>query len=184
MIIVEGPDGGGKTTLITQLQQEYPDLEVAPRVKDKQARTVVPDLQEWVNRNLSEGPQWKLFDRHRLISEFIYGPIIRKEQEPGFTNIPWVWHSLRRFERLRPILIYCLPPLEVVMANIAGDEENEVVWDHIMGIYTAYLQRATLDALHNGAIIYDYTTDGQEDDPLSIFRRPFHTMRERASIHV
>lgn len=182
MIIVEGPDGGGKTTLIRQLQEAYPDLPVAPRVVSKQTEAMV-DMQEWVNRNLSEGPQWMLFDRHRLISEFIYGPILRKQQASGFSDPVWVWHSLRRFERLRPILIYCLPPLETVMENVIGDEDNARVWDHIMGIYTAYTHRAILDALHNGAIIYNYQSDGQEDDPLAIFERPFNTMRERAKVH-
>lgn len=179
MIIVEGPDGAGKTTLIRQLQEKWPDLEVAPRVVSKDAEAMV-DLQMWVNDNLSQGPQYKIFDRHRLISEFIYGPILRKEQQPGFSSDIWVWHSLRRFERLRPVLIYCLPPLEVVKANIAGDTDNRVVWDHIEGIYTAYLQRAILDALHNGAIIYNYLSDGQEDNPLNIFERHINNMRERA----
>ena len=69
MIIVEGPDGAGKTTLIRQLQERWPDLAVAPRVVSKDAEAMV-DLQEWVNINLSDGPQYKIFDRHRLISEF------------------------------------------------------------------------------------------------------------------
>jgi hypothetical protein len=182
MIIVEGPDGAGKTTLIRQLQEKWPDLEVAPRVVSKDAEAMV-DLQTWVNDNLSQGPQYKIFDRHRLISEFIYGPILRTEQQPGFTSVPWVWHSLRRLERLRPVMIYCLPPLDAVMANIVGDNDNRVVWNHIMGIYTAYVQRATLDALHNGAIIYDYTTDGREDNPLNIFERNINNMRERVNHH-
>lgn len=182
MIIVEGPDGAGKTTLIRQLQERWPDLEVAPRVVSKDAEAMI-DLQEWVNINLSDGPQYKIFDRHRLISEFIYGPILRKEQQPGFTSPTWVWHSLRRFESLRPVLIYCLPPLEVVMGNIAGDEDNQVVWDHIMGIYTAYTQRAISDALHNRALVYDYTTDGQEADPLAIFETRIKNMRERAQVN-
>ena len=178
MIIVEGPDGAGKTTLIRQIQERWPELEVAPRVVSKETKDLV-DLQEWVNRNLSEGPQFKIFDRYRLISEFIYGPVIRKEQRPGFTDVTWVWHSLRRFERLGPIIIYCLPPLQVVKRNITGDESNRAVWDHIDGIYTAYLQRATLDALHLHAFVYDYTTDGQEDDPLSIFVPAIESMRKR-----
>jgi hypothetical protein len=184
MIIVEGPDGAGKTTLIRQMMERYQDgLTIAPRVVSKDAEAMV-DLRQWVNTNLDEGPQYKIFDRHRLISEFIYGPVLRTEQQPGFDSVTWVWHSLRRFQQMRPVLIYCIPPLEAVMANIAGDEDNQVVWNHIMGIYTAYLQRATLDALNAGAIIYDYTTDGQEADPLAIFDHRIKNMRERANINV
>lgn len=182
MIIIEGPDGSGKTTLIRQIQEQYPDLQVAPRVVSKQTEAMV-DMQEWVNINLSLGVQYTLFDRYRLISEFIYGPILRKEQQPGFTSMTWAWHSLRRFQQLRPLIIYCMPPLEVVMQNIAGDPDNDRVWDHIMQIYTAYVQRATLDALNNNALIYDYTTDGQETDPLAIFRSRIRAIKERALIH-
>lgn len=184
MIIVEGPDGGGKTTLIKKIQEAYPDLEVAPRVVSKDTEAMV-DMQDWVNRNLAEGPQYKLFDRHRLISEFIYGPILRQQQHPGFNSPIWVHHSLRRFRELRPVVIYCIPPLEVVMANIVGDEDNQRVWDHIMGIHAAYIHKATIDNLTGNfyegvySMIYDYTTDGQESDPLGPLHLPINNMYGR-----
>lgn len=180
MIIVEGPDGSGKTTLIREITEAYPDLEIAPRVVSKQATAMV-DLQQWVDHNLAEGLQYRLFDRHRLISEFIYGPLLRKEQQPGFTSKLWVIHSLRRLYRLKPLIIYCLPPIDVVKQNLEGDGSNSVVWDHIEGMYTAYLQRASIDYIHAGAIIYDYTTDGQEPNHLGIFHRYINELHERVN---
>lgn len=69
MIIVEGPDGSGKTTLINQLAKEF-ELEVNPRVVSKETNELT-DLKTWVEENIAQGFQYKLFDRYRLISEFI-----------------------------------------------------------------------------------------------------------------
>lgn len=160
MIIVEGPDGAGKTTLIRQLQKEF-GLEVAPRVVSKNAEALV-DLKDWVAQNLEDGFQYKIFDRHRLISEFIYGPLLRKEQQPGFDNIVWAYSSLYNlYELVGPVVIYCLPPLETVRKNILGDHENAVVADHIDAMYTAYVHRAALDWVRDPGktIIWDYTRD-------------------------
>lgn len=160
MIIVEGPDGAGKTTLIRQMCAEF-DIEVAPRVVGKDTKDLV-DLQQWVEDNLNEGFQWKIFDRYRLISEFCYGPTLRPVQRPGFTNRAWVWNSLRRlYQEVRPVIIYCLPKLEVIKENLRDDPDNEVVRDHIEQIYAAYVERAALDSLliPGRVVIWDYTLD-------------------------
>lgn len=160
MIIVEGPDGAGKTTLISQLAQEF-DLPIAPRVVSKQTNDLT-DLQQWVDKNLQEGFQYRLFDRHRLISEFCYGPTLRPVQRPGFTDLMWVHHSLRRLYReVRPVIIYCLPSLEVIKANLENDPDNEVVRDHIEQIYAAYLERASLDELllPGHVMVWNYPLD-------------------------
>lgn len=163
MIIVEGPDGAGKTTLIKQLAERY-DLPIAPRVVSKDAEAMV-DLKAWVEENVSQGFQPMIFDRHRLVSETIYGPILRDKQEPGFDD--WVWMSVMidRFYNCNPLIIYCLPDLEVVKANIAGDIDNKVVWGSIDAIYAAYVARSALDYnSRNVAVdIWDYMTDGNPE---------------------
>lgn len=160
MIIVEGPDGAGKSTLIRQLSAEF-DLEIAPRVVSKDTKDLT-DLQQWVNRNLAEGFQFKLFDRHRLISEFCYGPTLRPKQRPGFTEYLWVYHSLRRlYMEVQPVIIYCLPPLDRIKLNLENDADNEVVHDYIEQIYAAYLERSVMDHLvmPNNVVVWDYTQD-------------------------
>lgn len=184
MIIVEGPDGAGKTTLIEQLQARY-GLEVAPRVVTKGAEAMV-DLKVWVEENLAQGFQYRIFDRHRLISEFIYGPLLRQQQQPGFTDLTWSWLQLEKlYGEVRPFIIYCLPPLETVAENVylSGDE-NKVVLDHIEAMYTAYVHRASLDLIHNRGrvIVWDYTTDFMvEDDPLRFFDHYMADAKERAN---
>lgn len=180
MIIVEGPDGAGKTTLINSIRQEYPDLELAPRVVSKDAESMV-DLQQWVEENLRQGFQYKLFDRHRLISEFIYGPILRKHSAPGFTDMGWVSESLYKFYKIEPLIIYCLPPLEVIKFNLKGDDSNSVVWDHIEGMYTAYLHRASLDFVLGANVIeYNYTDPVHQGNPLRTLHLPINQAYERA----
>lgn len=165
MIIVEGPDGGGKTTFITKLQKKL-NLPIAPRVVSKDAEAMV-DLKMWVENNVLGGFQQTIFDRHRLISEPIYGPILRGEQAPGFSDMDWMRDVMYHFYHSKPILIYCIPPLDIVINNVMGDEDNKVVHTTIKQIYTAYVARAAIDVtIHHGAVIYDYTADPDlEFDP-------------------
>lgn len=157
MIIVEGPDGGGKTTLIKLLKEEL-QLPVAPRVVSKNTRPALVDLKSWVDNNLEEGFQKTIFDRHRLISEPIYGPILRYNQEPGFNDIKWLGPRLDRFYSIEPIIIYCLPPWTEVFSNIEFDRDNEAVREKIEAIYSAYVATASRDhAFAPGIVkIWDY----------------------------
>lgn len=137
------------------------DLEVAPRVVAKDT-TEMTDLKAWVDRNLDEGFQYKIFDRYRLISEFCYGPTLRPQQRPGFTDFRWVNHSLwRLYTQIQPVIIYCLPPLWVIKSNLEFDNDNDVVRDHIDQIYAAYLERAALDRmiLPRNVVVWNYTLD-------------------------
>lgn len=157
MIVVEGPDGAGKTTLISRLALEL-NLPIAPRVVSKDAEAMV-DLQKWVDENLEEGFQPRIFDRHRLISETIYGPILRYDQEPGFNEMAWLAPRMRRFYELEPIIIYCLPPFQTIWDNITDDPDNTAVLNKIRPIHSAYVSRAALDSVFAPGIIkvWDYT---------------------------
>lgn len=156
MIILEGPDGAGKTTLIETLRERF-DLPVAPRVVSKEAEAMV-DLKRWVELNVVSGFQNMIFDRHRLISEPIYGAVLRQSFEPGFDD--WRWFTLQCYlfyRRVHPILIYCLPPYEEVRKNVHTGDDNKRVKDSIRKIYALYTAKAGYDHAMWGAQIYDYT---------------------------
>lgn len=180
MIIVEGPDGAGKTTLIKQLQERY-NLPVAPRVVNKDTEAMV-DLKTWVEDNVTEGFQDMIFDRHRLISEPIYGPIIRGAVEPGFEDLTWMLVQMSRFYACKPVIIYCLPPLEVIKENLEHDIDNQVVWGSIDLIYAAYVARAAIDNMGNYSTVtlWDYTRDGNPEVEGPDFLRHFdHIIKRR-----
>ena len=166
MLVIEGPDGGGKTSLVQQLHKRY-HLPVAPKVVSSQTE-VLENLADWVDRENRLGFQGKIYDRHRLISGPIYSTILGRAPDPCFTDVAWVLSAVHRFYELKPVIIYCLPPIEVVRANVVNDDDNRVIRDRIDSIYEAYLARAAADGALSPyrTIIYDYTTDGKEKDPL------------------
>lgn len=158
MIIVEGPDGAGKTTFVTRLSESL-KLPVAPKVVDSDTNAMV-DLVKWVEINLSDGLKPVIFDRHRLISEPIYGPLLRAEgMHPGFNNLHWLRERQGELRRMKPLTIFCLPPLEVVQGNVDGDSDNKVIYPYIKEIYWLYFNQA---ARTPHALVWDYTRDSFE----------------------
>jgi hypothetical protein len=156
MIIIEGPDGAGKTTLINNLSSFF-GLPVAPRVV-RQDTTPMVNLREWVDTNLAQGFQRIIFDRHRLISEPIYGTIMpNKIVDHGFWERRWLKEAMTRFHDIRPLVIYCLPPLGTVVRNIVSDPNNNEVRPHIEQIYRAYVAQIVRSP---DCFVWDYTKIG------------------------
>jgi hypothetical protein len=139
MLIVEGPDGSGKTTLVKALAEalDWPGGRAGwstPRP------TPLTDLRVWTEDNVASGWQEMIFDRHRLLSEPVYGPILKTSSNRGELYDP-TWQS-RMYHLLfetEPLVVYCLPPLEEVLSNLDGDEKNQVVFGHADAIYRAYV---------------------------------------------
>jgi len=156
LIIVEGPDGGGKTTLLNKLQAQF-DLPVAPRVVSKDTEAMV-DLVKWTEVNVGQGFQSELYDRHRLVSEPIYGSITRVTAQPGFDDPVWLQRmNFLFYEICEPLIIYCLPPLWTVVANVNKSMmDNAVVQPFIPKIYRLYAAKAASDVALAGSILYNY----------------------------
>lgn len=178
MIIVEGPDGAGKTTLIRHFTED--GIPIAPRVVSKDTKAMT-NLQDWVDNNLDEGFQGVIYDRYRLISEPIYGTILRDHPEPGFADLKWLGPRLRRFYELEPIIIYCLPPLDVVVENIKNDPDNQVVLPYIRRIYSAYIAKAAADLeFAPGTVrVWDYTSTPRINDRPFWFNSAVYELKER-----
>lgn len=165
MIVVEGPDGAGKSTLIQAIVERF-GFPIAPRVVSKDAEAMV-DLKAWTESNVSQGFHTRVYDRHRLISEPIYGSILRSRFEPGFSSVVWLNAMYTQFYmRCAPILIYCIPPYDTVRENLKNDADNAVVAPKIRRIYAQYVAKAASDAAQVGAFVHDYTYEGSTENAL------------------
>lgn len=160
-IVVEGPDGSGKTTLIGHIREEFPELSVMPRVVNKDTQPLL-DLVEWVEKdNYRPRREAVIYDRHRLVSELIYGSAIRPQPQPGFDNLTWLSTQLFHFYRRQPLIIYCLPSMATVVNNVRKGRDGDVVIANIRRIYGGYVARIALDCLRpdSYAFWYNYEED-------------------------
>lgn len=162
MIILEGPDGGGKTELAARVAT-HTGFPIAPRVVSADMEAMV-DLAKWTEDNLAKGFQRTIFDRHRLISEPIYGPATKSRQDPNFYDLGWMAEMMWQFYALKPIIVYCLPDLGTVRANVMDPRSrNQAVAGRITAVYASYVNRATLDFTRGVGKLYNYKTTRIEE---------------------
>lgn len=152
MIIIEGCDGTGKTTLIKGLVQDC-RLEQHSRASDS-IKGPVSDLFAWAYRDVRSWSSYArpmIYDRHPFISEYIYGPMTRNTIPRSFIN-PGSINIWREFVS-RSLIIICQPPLSVVLDNLKAEDQMSGVLEHAEGIWSQYaaLERAI------PVLTYDYT---------------------------
>lgn len=137
MIIVEGPDGAGKTTLVSELLDEFPELRIGKRgTKDRSKLWTVTRKDTY--RALAEACNAKkphIWDR-LFWSEFAYWEVTGREKcEFGPDDLSVVPGVIRA---LHAPVIWCMPPEEVVIANVKLDKQMEGVEENIQHIYSIY----------------------------------------------
>ncbi len=159
MLILEGPDGAGKTSLAQEFS-DYFDLPIAPKVVGSDTKPMV-DIRDWTNNNLAAGWQDMIFDRHRLISEPIYSVAMGGDRDYNFWEPAWLGAAIRQFQEIRPVVVWCITDFKEVNHNVLHDRNNEAVWLHIEKIYRGYLA-AWLQNTYKYQIVWDYKkTDPQ-----------------------
>lgn len=173
MFIVEGPDGAGKTTLIQRLQKEL-KFDVMPRPCTSDQGVDPSSLANWVNEDLSRPVHsGGFYDRYPLISEPIYGPLIRGQVATRFDDVKWFMDRLTMLQARNPVIVYCLPPRAEVLKNV--DATHTLETDHLQGvnrmigaIYDQYCVRAACDSLAFDVWVWDYTKEDADKDFLDL----------------
>lgn len=157
-VIVEGPDGSGKTRLLDHLVKDtgLTRRERACTSEDGPIDNIKGYVEDYL-RDHTGG----IWDRHPLISEPIYGPIIRGYMSGGFDNPAWLSPMLAQFYAYEPIIIYCLPAWYEVHNNILKNHDARTphmagVVEKGLAIYNLYQAQASRDAIRPGVFIYDY----------------------------
>lgn len=161
MIIVEGPDGGGKSNLAGYLSKRF-GIPIADKVVNSRTEAQTP-LDKWVSLSLEKGLQRTIFDRHAIISEPIYAAAMRYVAKDGFNRVGWLSGQMAKLDKIGPFIVYCLPPIKTVEANVFNAEtDNDVVVEKIQTIWGMYAAQAAREVSLGRAMIHDYTVDGSE----------------------
>lgn len=154
-LILEGPDGAGKTTLLSELHGSFPGMEQHPRFCTSTGGPIT-ELAEAVYKDVKAKPTHYLYDRHPVISEYVYNTAI-----PGRTIRPaFLTDSMGRVRNrvaYHSLTIWCLPPLPEVRRNVKRDASEQMpgVLENIDEIYAQYqMHRIMWPGRH---VIYDYT---------------------------
>lgn len=119
MIIIEGMDNSGKTTLAKTLASHfnYPLIH---------SPGYCPEMVKWAKDTLMIGKP-RIYDRHPCISEHVYGTVLRGKNE--FESL-WGKDVRELFIEKKPLIIYCKPPDSVIVKDLSkqmtGVEENSL----------------------------------------------------------
>jgi hypothetical protein len=164
MIVVEGPDGSGKSSLVDYLTHRF-DLVKAPRLAHSLFGPI-NDLADGVMKALEEqqGCETMVYDRFAPISEAIYGSVVRQEIREGFDG-PFMAHAWKQLMQHNPLFIFCLPPYSTVVANLREVDQMDGVMEHLYEVYHLYAAQAfTLQGLlgPHRVLIYNYTVNPSE----------------------
>lgn len=167
-ILFEGPDGGGKSSAMERVLHDNPHVRRHERASDSLLGPV-DDLAEWVDRTLPgiEGcagtlDKHMVLDRHPLISELVYGPIVHPPLKGLFADPTWLRTRVRLLAA-HVVVVWCIPPFAAIERNVLGMDGQHMagVVDNIDKVYHGYHAiRGTWPGPRN--YNYDYTTDDGE----------------------
>lgn len=153
IVIVEGPDGSGKSTLVERLSDEAPE-----GTHIRHWGPVDDPMREYTDEILTSARTHDnaLYDRF-WPSEYAYGTVLRGETRVGAYGRAALFNLASKYHDVRVVM--CLPPVEVVRANIAWrgeDSDMRGVRANIDALYRAY---GFYPAHRMHVTEYDYTAD-------------------------
>ncbi len=166
MIIIEGCDNTGKSTLAEKLGKDL-GLEVHHSVRPDS--TLSPhNIMEHARRQLR--PRRVILDRVFAISEYVYGRVIRGQ------SLLKEFHSdaIMELYQRNHMIIYCRPSDKVIQDNKGRDQMEGVVdnFPRIIAEYDDLIKE--LEQFYKGHIVYfDYTS-----------RNSYSIILELAKIHL
>ncbi len=150
VIILEGPDGGGKTTLARRLKNEYHYTIVktnAPAPSENVFKTYTNTLLEAI-----DGGERVVFDRHYL-GERVYGPLLRGGNSIGDQGIALI-ERLIAANDVRVVI--CCPRWSTLMSGWREKDDLLKKESQLRSVRDAYMS----EARRLGLTVYDWTGGG------------------------
>ena len=119
LVVVEGPDGSGKTALIAVMRRHCPSpIVVISRSKPFDSPDDILYFLTWVH--IAKAMRGVIvMDRHPAISESLYGPIFRGNSLLSGVHVHPYLRSVDQF-------IYCRPPTERILANVQRTRHDQM----------------------------------------------------------
>lgn len=156
MVIIEGMDNSGKSSLIDKLLPSYPFSVIHSRTYwDEDPDHWVKGIQEV----MEAATRRDIFcDRFPVITESVYGPVLRGKNvlsdHPSWPDL------LQELARVQPVIIYCRPPLhKLVQWGTRGQMDG--VKERALDLIAQYDR--VMKAFKN-VCTYDYT------QPLDLYK--------------
>lgn len=154
MIILEGPDGAGKSTLAAEFQK-LGHLIVPFGVPPVKAQENEESIFQFFFQPLMKAPPGVIFDRLHL-SDRIYAPLMR-----GHTPMTMrAEHLIERYIEARDgQIVICLPPRRIAFSNWLARKGKEYVKDAKIfhKVYDAYARLLFNQNRNRNFIWFDYT---------------------------
>lgn len=155
MVIVEGSDNSGKTTLARSLAEDLSMPYQHSRGPWQTRRDLLESIEDIHTTN--EANDYFVQDRYGLISEMIYQPILRPDNpmvDPSYLPEKALWQYVAKNE----FVVICLPPREEVLSRGTVDEQPLVVQQNLSLIWSGYqLLVNTLKTQDIRLFVYDWT---------------------------
>jgi hypothetical protein len=166
LIVVEGVDASGKSTL----------LEASRTIRDRyfvlvrhSCRPLRPEHITSLLKQTEDTGIDVVLDRHPLISEPIYGPILRNHDlaRDWSKGDDWMVTSwIKTIDRI----VYCRPPIEVIKANLGNKLQLAGVEENLTKLLSAYdLRMSELKAMGIPIVRYDYSYEPNPDIEMLLF---------------
>lgn len=152
MIIVEGPDGAGKSTLVQRLIDENPGLKLAPRACTSLGGPLRGDaMRKWL-RDYSRMYGY-IYDRHQCISGAVYDAIRADPPDASFRR---QLSSIFRDIYENAHIVYCRPPRHEILKAVHTSDQMAGVTSKIDLIIDMYDSIMANMVPHE---VYDWTKD-------------------------
>lgn len=126
ILVIEGMDNTGKSTLALKFKNEF-NFEI----KHSPGKSF---SWGWVKKEINRC-ELIIYDRFPLISEQVYGPVLRGENRI-FSNLGDYW--LSQFQQKEPLIIYCRPPAGVISDFSGNEEQMKGVERHLLNLIKQY----------------------------------------------